>query len=29
MHGCGNDYVYIDCRRGGPSDIQTLAVISG
>jgi len=26
MHGCGNDYVYIDCRRGVPSDIQTLAV---
>lgn len=26
MHGCGNDYVYIDCRDGVPADIEDLAV---
>lgn len=26
MHGCGNDYIYIDCRQGVPADIETLAV---
>ncbi|MBO5444304.1 MAG: diaminopimelate epimerase [Muribaculaceae bacterium] len=25
MHGCGNDYIYIDCRRGVPNDIEGLA----
>ncbi len=26
MHGCGNDYVYIDCRDGVPQDVEELAV---
>lgn len=26
MHGCGNDYIYIDCRDGIPADISSLAV---
>ena len=26
MHGCGNDYVYIDCRDGVPEKISELAV---
>lgn len=26
MHGCGNDYVYIDCREGIPEDVNELAV---
>lgn len=26
MHGCGNDYVYIDCRNGLPENISELAV---
>ncbi len=26
MHGCGNDYVYIDCRDGVPENINELAV---
>ena len=26
MHGCGNDYVYIDCRNGLPENVADLAV---
>lgn len=26
MHGCGNDYVYIDCRHNIPDDIRQLAI---
>ncbi|MDE6022620.1 MAG: diaminopimelate epimerase, partial [Muribaculaceae bacterium] len=26
MHGCGNDYVYIDCRDGIPENVENLAV---
>lgn len=26
MHGCGNDYVYIDCRNGVPDGVEDLAV---
>ena len=26
MHGCGNDYVYIDCRDGVPENVNELAV---
>ncbi|MDE6649202.1 MAG: diaminopimelate epimerase [Muribaculaceae bacterium] len=26
MHGCGNDYVYIDCRNGVPENIGELAI---
>lgn len=26
MHGCGNDYVYIDCRDGVPENVSDLAV---
>ncbi|MDE6553876.1 MAG: diaminopimelate epimerase [Muribaculaceae bacterium] len=26
MHGCGNDYIYIDCREGVPDNISDLAV---
>lgn len=26
MHGCGNDYVYIDCRDGVPENIKELAI---
>ena len=26
MHGCGNDYVYIDCREGVPENVEELAV---
>ena len=26
MHGCGNDYIYIDCREGVPENISGLAV---
>lgn len=26
MHGCGNDYVYIDCRESIPDDLPRLAV---
>lgn len=26
MHGCGNDYIYIDCRDGVPDNISDLAV---
>lgn len=26
MHGCGNDYVYIDCRDGIPENVEELAV---
>ncbi|MDE7408621.1 MAG: diaminopimelate epimerase [Muribaculaceae bacterium] len=26
MHGCGNDYVYIDCRNGVPDNIKDMAV---
>ena len=26
MHGCGNDYIYIDCREGVPEDVSELAV---
>ncbi|MBD5278829.1 MAG: diaminopimelate epimerase [Bacteroides sp.] len=29
MHGCGNDYIYIDCRDGVPEDIAALAVCLG
>lgn len=26
MHGCGNDYVYIDCRDGVPENVSDLAI---
>ncbi len=26
MHGCGNDYVYIDCREGVPENVEELAI---
>lgn len=26
MHGCGNDYVYIDCRDGVPENVNELAI---
>ena len=26
MHGCGNDYVYIDCREGVPENVSELAI---
>ncbi len=26
MHGCGNDYVYIDCRESVPDDLPRLAI---
>ena len=26
MHGCGNDYVYIDCREGVPDNVNELAI---
>lgn len=26
MHGCGNDYIYIDCREGVPDNISDLAI---
>ena len=26
MHGCGNDYVYIDCREGIPENVEGLAI---
>ncbi len=26
MHGCGNDYVYIDCRDGVPENVEELAI---
>ncbi len=26
MHGCGNDYVYIDCREGVPKNVEELAI---
>lgn len=26
MHGCGNDYVYIDCREGVPGNVADLSV---
>lgn len=26
MHGCGNDYLYVDCRGGIPEDIEQIAV---
>lgn len=26
MHGCGNDYIYIDCREGIPGNISELAI---
>ena len=26
MHGCGNDYVYIDCRNGVPENVGDLAI---
>lgn len=26
MHGCGNDYIYIDCRSGLPSNLHDLAI---
>lgn len=26
MHGCGNDYVYIDCREGVPDNVSELAI---
>lgn len=26
MHGCGNDYIYIDCREGVPENIADLAI---
>lgn len=26
MHGCGNDYIYIDCRKGVPENVSDLAV---
>lgn len=26
MHGCGNDYIYIDCRDGVPENVEELAV---
>ncbi|MDE5586109.1 MAG: diaminopimelate epimerase, partial [Muribaculaceae bacterium] len=26
MHGCGNDYIYIDCRDGMPENVSELAV---
>ncbi|MDE5871318.1 MAG: diaminopimelate epimerase, partial [Muribaculaceae bacterium] len=26
MHGCGNDYIYIDCRDGIPDNVPELAM---
>ena len=26
MHGCGNDYIYVDCTRGTPGDLSALAI---
>ncbi|MDE6632725.1 MAG: diaminopimelate epimerase [Muribaculaceae bacterium] len=26
MHGCGNDYIYIDCREGVPENLNELAI---